>query len=110
MLATLTLIGDLPSDIGDGISGITDELHAANDALYEFSNAREELFFGFASNNVTSDLVKQVVNKGVETLIANTEIIMTNNFNGMTTSEVADEILRQIERKAGSLSGVSISG
>jgi len=92
------------------ISGIQGELTDATNALYEFADAREELFFGFAASNVTGDLVKQVVNKGVETLITNTEVIMTNNFNGMTTDEVADEILLQIERRAGSLSGITISG
>ncbi len=94
----------------EGIISVSDELTNAKNALYEFNDAREELFFGFAASNVTGDLVKQVVNKGVETLITNTEVIMTNNFNGMTTDEVADEILLQIERRAGSLSGITISG
>jgi len=45
---------------------------------------------------------------GVENLISNTEVIMTNNFNGMTTRQVADEILAQISQGAGGL-GININ-
>jgi L-serine deaminase len=58
------------------------------------------LFFGFKAGNVTGDLVKQVQQQGVENFVANTEIIMTNNFNGMTTDEVADTILDKINERA----------
>jgi hypothetical protein len=71
------------------------------DKLNEFNSRREELFFGFKAGQVTGDLIKQVQQGGVDSFIANTEIIMNNNFNGMTTDEVADEILRQIELKMG---------
>ncbi len=103
------LTGIQAANAANSVGAITDELKDAEQALYDFDNAREELFFGFAASNVTGDLVKQVVNKGVETLITNTEVIMTNNFNGMTTDQVANEILAQIERKAGSVSGISFS-
>ena len=42
-------------------------------------------------------MVKQVVNKGVETLINTVEVVQTNNFNGMTTKQAADAIVTQIE-------------
>jgi len=74
-------------------SGIDESL----EKIYSFNNAREELFFGFSSDRLTGDLVRQVRQQGVETLITSTEVIMTNNFNGMTTAEVASEILRLIE-------------
>ena len=76
---------------------VIDGYQDASDALHEFANAREELFYGFSSDNLTGNLVKQVVNKGVETLITTTEVVMTNNFNGMTTTEVANQILDKIE-------------
>ncbi len=73
-------------------------IEAAKEAAFEFANAREEMFFGMAKGNITGDMVKQVVNKGVETLISTTEVIQTNNFNGMTTRQAADTIVAQIER------------
>jgi TP901 family phage tail tape measure protein len=79
-----------------------------NDALNDFNNAREELFFGFKAGNVTGDLIKQIEQKGVENFVANTEIIMTNNFNGMTTDEVADEILNKIDERA-ALQGINVA-
>lgn len=81
----------------DLYSNMVSNLGDAEDAIYSFNNAREELFFGFSSDRLTGDLVRQVRQQGVETLITSTEVIMTNNFNGMTTAEVASEILRLIE-------------
>ena len=78
------------------------------ESIQGFNNAREEMFFGFKAGQVTGDLIKQVQQGGVGSFIANTEIIMTNTFNGMTTEEVADQIIEQIERKAG-LSGLNAS-
>ena len=71
-------------------------IEAAKEAAFEFSNAREEMFFGMSKGNITGDMVKQVVNKGVETLINTTEVIMTNNFTGMTTTQAANEITKQV--------------
>lgn len=78
------------------------------ESIEGFNNAREEMFFGFKAGQVTGDLIKQVQQGGVGSFIANTEIIMTNTFNGMTTEEVADQIIEQIERKAG-ISGLNAS-
>ncbi len=77
-------------------------LDEATEQIREFAGAREELFFGFKAGQVTGDLVKQVQQTGVENFIANTEVIQTNNFNGMTTQEAAEEILNAIEMGASS--------
>ena len=69
------------------------------DAMDEFANSREEMFFGFKAGETTGDLVKQVQQGGVENFIANTEVIMTNNFNGLTVPEMADEIISIIEQE-----------
>ena len=87
---------------------IVDGYEEASDALHEFANAREELFYGFSSDNLTGNLVKQVVQQGVETLITTTEVIMSNTFNGMTTTEVANQILDEIER-GGNQRGISFA-
>ena len=81
----------------------------ASDEIHKFGNSREELFFGFKAGNVTGDLVKQVQQQGVENFIANTEIIMSNSFNGMTTKEAADEIINQIENRLEFTLGASVS-
>lgn len=72
-------------------------IEAAKAAAFEFGNAREEMFFGMKAGNVSANMLKEVVNKGVETLINTTELIMNNTFNGMTTTEVANEITRLVE-------------
>jgi len=76
---------------------LVDGYQDASDALHDFANSREELFYGFSSDNLTGNLVKQVVQQGVETLITTTEVIMSNTFNGMTTNQVANQILDEIE-------------
>ena len=65
----------------------------ASDQIQQFGNAREELFFGFKAGNVTGDLVKQVQQQGVENFVAHTEVIQTNNFNGVTTDDIANQVL-----------------
>ena len=86
--------------VGDATGNLVNNLETAKAAVSEFSSAREELFYGMAASNITGDLVRQVVNRGVENLLVNTEVIQTNNFNGMTTEEVAEEILDHIDRGA----------
>jgi len=80
-------------------SDIISPIEAAKEAMFEFNNEREEMFFGMSKGNITGDMVKQVVNKGVETLINTVEVIMTNTFNGMTTEQAATQIVGQIERQ-----------
>jgi len=89
-------------------TGVINPIDDATNALYEFNNAREEMFYGMSSSNLTGDLVRQVVREGVENLINTTEVIMTNQFMGMTTEEAADAIIQQIEEKSG-LSGINLS-
>jgi len=90
------------------IGGMSEVVNAGADAIYNFGNAREELFYGFRASNVTGDLIRQVNQQGVETLITTTEVIMTNNFNGMTVPEVADQIIDEIESR-GNLSGFNFA-
>ena len=102
-VATLEQFG-LVDFTTDGFSGaiesdIIGPIEAAKEAMFEFNNEREEMFFGMAKGNITGDMVKQVVNKGVETLINTVEVIMTNTFNGMTTEQAATQIVGQIERQ-----------
>ncbi len=86
--------GGLEDVIDDNIVG---PIEAARKTLEDFGNEREELFFGMKAGNITGDMLKQVVNKGVETLINTTELIMNNTFNGMTTRGAANEIIRMVE-------------
>ena len=96
---------NFPDDIEENFIG---PIEAAKEAAFEFSNAREEMFFGMSKGNITGDMVKQVVNKGVETLINTTEVIMTNNFTGMTTSQAANEITKQVVSQLNGL-GLNLS-
>tara|TARA_R100000152_G_C6758773_1_gene182665 strand:+ start:1 stop:1458 length:1458 start_codon:yes stop_codon:yes gene_type:complete len=107
-------VEDLNTNIADSAAGLNFDIpvemdfSSATDSLQEFAGAREELFFGFKAGNVTGDLVKQVQQGGIENFVANTEIIMTNNFNGMTTDEAATQILDEIER-GGRARGMTIA-
>ena len=96
------LLADMATaDMGGFDTTLTDNvigpIEAAKQAMFEFGNEREELFFGMKAGNVTGDMLKQVVNKGVETLINTTELIMNNTFNGMTTRGAANEIIQMVE-------------
>jgi hypothetical protein len=95
-------------DAANGTGAANAEIETATQLLDKFNNKREELFFGFKAGNLTGDLVRQIEQKGVENFVANTEIIMTNNFNGMTTDQVADEILRKINERAVT-NGINVS-
>ncbi len=86
------------SDLGGAIEeDFIGPIEAARQTIQDFGNEREELFFGMKAGNITGDMLKQVVNKGVETLINTTELIMNNTFNGMTTRGAANEIIRMVE-------------
>ena len=99
------------SDIQDATTGVFnygESFKEAGEKMQQFGSDREELFFGFKAGNVTGDLVKQIKQQGVENFIANTEIIMTNNFNGMTTKQAAQQIVEEIESAAGTQLGSSV--
>ena len=74
--------------------------------MFNFANAREELFFG-QRQNFTGALYKQVSQGGIENLLHKTEIIQTNVFNGMTlpemVSQVADGVVAELTNR-----GVSV--
>lgn len=110
---------NIAADFGDDILNIADninnmdinfdnlippdlasELDSASDSMTKFNSNREEMFMGFKAGAVTGDLVKQVQQGGVENFVANTEIIMNNTFNGLTTDELAKEVISQIQRTA----------
>ena len=48
---------------------------------------------------MTGDLIRQVQQQGVETLITSTEVVMTNVFNGLTIPEMADMVIEEIESR-----------
>ncbi len=82
---------------GNGAGSIADSVEVANNTLTDFLNTREEMFHGFKADKLTGDLVRQVQQQGVETLITSTEVVMTNVFNGMTIPEMADLLIEEIE-------------
>jgi len=83
----------------DALNEMVSSYNVAETAILGFTNSREELFYGFDRDNLTGDLVRQVNQQGVETLITTTEVIMTNIFNGLTIPEMADQIIDEIESR-----------
>tara|TARA_R100001463_G_scaffold10723_1_gene30879 strand:- start:78 stop:2102 length:2025 start_codon:yes stop_codon:yes gene_type:complete len=106
-LQSLTAYHGLFSKDEEVISSMSEGIDTASDALDNFNNAREELFFG-SRNNMTGDLIRQVQQQGVENLIANTEVVMTNVFNGLTIPQMADIVIEEIEGR-GRLNGFNIT-
>ena len=106
------LIGNAGDEIIKSNEDVTDSWDSMIDTslgkMYEFNDAREEMFYGFSTDRLTGDLVRQVHQQGVETLITTTEVIMTNTFNGMTVPEVALQILEEIESQ-GNLRGYNFA-
>tara|TARA_R110002020_G_scaffold401410_2_gene611643 strand:- start:439 stop:3378 length:2940 start_codon:yes stop_codon:yes gene_type:complete len=94
---TNAMAGDF--DFGEQYASQMALATGAND---DFKNSREELFFGFKAGNVQGALIKQVQQQGVENFIVNTEVIQTNNFNGLTIDDVANQILDLIDKEASS--------
>ena len=80
------------SGAGAGLGDLAGQLEGVNEQLFEFNNNREAMFFGFSQAGVTGDFVKQVQQKGVENLIANTELIVNNTFNGMSLPEMVEQV------------------
>ena len=94
-----SILPNLNEEISSQAESGAESIDILTDSLYKFGNAREELFYGFASGNVTGDMIKQVTQKGVDTLLNSTEVIMNNKFMGMTTEEAANSIVAQIESR-----------
>jgi len=81
---------------------LNDEIETNNAILSEmgeFTNAREELFFGERAN-FTGSLFREVKKGGIENLLYKTEILQTNNFFGVTLEEtidiVSDGVVQQL--------------
>jgi len=85
------IIGEMGSETGP-IDETADSIQHLGDTMAEFNNNREAMFFGLSQSGATGDFVKQVQQKGVENLVANTELIITNNFNGMLLHEMVTEV------------------
>ncbi len=76
------------------IGQTADDIQNLTEEIYQFSGAREELFFGGKYGNVTGSLYKQVVTQGVGTLYNKNEVIVSNNFHGFfNEQEAADKII-----------------
>jgi len=96
-LESLTTYHGVFNDDAEVINALSTQVQTAADVLDNFNNSREEMFHGFRADNLTGDLVRQVQQQGVETLITTTEVVMTNVFNGVTIPEMADIIIEEIE-------------
>lgn len=95
------------NDIMDDAGGMADEVANLTDELYNFTNAREELFFGGKYGNVTGSLYKQVVTQGVGVLYNKQEVIVSNVFHGFfNEQEAGDRIGRIVEEKLQQINGI----
>lgn len=82
------------------IQAVADDIKNLTQEIYDFGNAREELFFGGKYGNVTGSLYKQVVQQGVGTLYHKNEVIMSNNFHGFfNEEEAASRIIAILDRE-----------
>ena len=102
-----TLKQELEDALGDSAMGqATENIKNLTDELTNFSNAREELFFGGQYGNVTGSLYKQVVSQGVGVLYNKQEVIVSNVFHGFfNEQEAGDRIGRIVEDKIRAISG-----
>ena len=93
-------------DARDNLEGLADSLKNLTEDVYDFGNAKEELFFGGKYGNVTGSLYKQVVKQGVGVLYNKMDIVMANNFHGFfNEQEAADRIIAVLNSRTAELSG-----
>lgn len=93
MAAGLNAATIAADDLGDSISNnIGMSIDDATQSLDAFSNSAEEFFYGGSASFATGDLLKQIVTKGAENLIQNTELLMTNNFYGLTLPQMVEAV------------------
>ena len=90
--------GFVVDDINSGSDSMSGGFSEAEIKMRSFANAREELFFGGNSQYMSGDMMKQVVNTGVENLYQNVELLMTNNFFGLTIDEAIDKVSNGVLR------------
>jgi len=76
----------------DATEGLAETWDDATASLEDFSGAAEEFFYGGDITMATGDLLKQIVSKGAENLIQNTELLMTNNFYGLTLPQMVEAV------------------
>lgn len=85
-------------DTGSAAANMATDIENLTNEIYNFSGAREELFFGGQYGNVTGSLYKQVVTQGVGTLYHKNEVIMSNNFHGFFNErEAANKIIAVLD-------------
>ena len=92
MLAGYVLGQEVVEDMGESITDTSLLIDDATESLNEFSGAAEEFFYGGSASFATGDLLKQIVTKGAENLIQNTELLMTNNFYGLTLPQMVEAV------------------
>lgn len=92
----LEKIGEATETTSVATADAVDEIKNLTDEIYNFSGAREELFFGGKYGNVTGSLYKTVVKQGVGTLYHKNEVIMTTNFHGFFNEQEAAERITRI--------------
>ena len=103
-LDEILMVKDDTMDTAVAISDVATELQNLTDDIYDFGNAKEELFFGGKYGNVTGSLYKQVVKQGVGTLYNKMDIVMSNNFHGFFNErEAADRIIAVLDEIAPSI-------
>lgn len=91
-------LNDAIGNTTDGVRAQATEIENLTREVYNFGNAREELFFGGKYGNVTGSLYKQVVTQGVGTLYHKNEVIMSNNFHGFFNErEAAAKIIAVLD-------------
>ena len=101
---------DNSSDAIQRLEGATvDSLDTMGDAMNEFDNKRQEIFFGGRAGRMDTALFREIRLNGVEKLYFAPEVSMTNNFNGLTydkaTEVIAEKVLGRLENiiRSGSL-------
>jgi len=82
---------DLLISVGDSVGMFGDATGTALDALNEFDNKREELFFGNQAQ-FQGAIYRQITQGGVESLLHRVEIMQTNVFNGVTLDEAIERV------------------
>ena len=95
---TMEDIARAAEETGSAAAGMATDIENLTQEIYNFSGAREELFFGGQFGNVTGSLYKQVVTQGVGTLYHKNEVIMSNNFHGFFNErEAAAKIIAVLD-------------
>jgi len=92
----LEAISESTTDTATATMEATENIKNLTDEIYNFSGAREELFFGGKYGNVTGSLYRTVVKQGVGTLYHKNEVIMTTNFHGFFNEQEAAERITRI--------------